>query len=118
MRLDDESIESLEELRDLRLREIAMIKTQLEQAKSDVMERGVYSDSEWFRKATHALRMKGVEHQQLCTTLAKRKRERTKKAVADEAQRFKDAARILLPRELFMQIVDAANFGHEGVTNE
>lgn len=105
-----ETTEQLQQLRDELIESIATIKSQLNHAKAETAATGRYADRHWFQAASHALRMKGKDHQLVLAELGRRRREKNQKAQLDEAARFKEAARILLPADLFHQILDAANF--------
>lgn len=98
------SDEELQDRMTVLLEDTAKIRYQLEEAKSIVAEGGEYSDSEWFRKATFALRMKGVEQQVIQMEFARRKRQRQNNL----EQSFIKAAKSILEPDLFQEIMDEA----------
>ena len=84
------------------LEDTAKIRYQVGEAKSKVAENGVYSDTIWFRKATFALGMKGVEQQAIQSEIGRRRRQR--KISAEEC--FIRAAKRILQPALFQEIMD------------
>lgn len=107
-----ESLESLEEMRTQVEFDVLNIKNQLAVAKSRAFEEGVYAPSDWFNRATHALRIKGFQHQCLLREIAKRKKEQAAE-VSDDAERafnkaFVATAKQWLSPHLFNTIAEAA----------
>jgi hypothetical protein len=108
----------LDELLNLVAEDIANIKTQVGFAKSEAASTGKYSGSVWFRKASHALRMKGIEHQRLLQERSRRRRERgAVKSPRDLSNHFVDLCRERLSPELFASILDAAKELHQESAN-
>lgn len=88
--------------------EMANIRSQVNDAKSHTATTGDYSDADWFRRAEHALRMRGIEHQKLAQEVGRRNRqEKTERANAREVHFVRIAKRRLDPA-LFAEILDEA----------
>jgi hypothetical protein len=91
--------------------EIGGIRAQLERAKGECAETGVYSDRIWYRRASDALRHKGRLHQSyqlLMTDIAKRTRVlnaevNTAKNISDERE-FMRLASLMLPEDVYASI--------------
>lgn len=88
--------------------DIANIKLQLANAKSEAVINNTFADTKWFNNAKHALRMKGIAHQNITKELAKRRKERKKgeKKVMDHYVHM--AARKLLSQDLYEEILETA----------
>ncbi len=107
--LNELSTDHLDFLRDQLTNEIASLKSQLEHHKLERREKRQYRDNQWFLSASHALRMKGAEHQIILRELGRRSREAKLNRTYEEAIRFQNAARILLSRDKYIEILEAAN---------
>lgn len=90
---------------------IAAIRTKLDAARAEKIKTGVYADAQWFARAKAALRFKGMEHQRLQRACARLARERRTAQARSFEQAFVDAARKLLPADLFQSIADQAQAG-------
>lgn len=86
------------------LEDMASIRYQLEKAKSTVALDGEYSDPEWFRKATYALRMKSAQVQAISVEMGRRKR----MLQSTTETWFVRIARDILEDDLFQEIMDEA----------
>jgi hypothetical protein len=80
-RIDPELVSTMKEADLLTLKtlvdsDLTRIKAQIDEAKGKAAEMGVYSDGAWFRKATSAIRIKGLLSQRIQTELGKRRKER------------------------------------------
>lgn len=109
MNFDGVSDRELNELYVQVAEDIAKIKMQLGFAKSEAASAGKYSDPLWFRNASHALRMRGIEHQKIQMERSRRKKSRAStprvKGVSDY---FVDICRATLEPELFEEILFTA----------
>lgn len=109
--ISEVSTERLEQFFGDLLNDMAIIKSQLDFAKSEASQTGKYRDGEWFNNARLALRLKGREHQLVSRELGKRsKKEREFKSNRFE-QRFINVARRILKSDVFEEIM-------KEVTNE
>lgn len=88
--------------------DIANIKLQLANAKSEAVINNVFADTKWFNNAKHALRMKGIAHQNVTKELAKRNKENKKKEIRKLDHYIHMAARKILPKEIFEEILETA----------
>lgn len=102
------SDDSIDELLVSVCRDIAQIKYQLETAKSESVN-GKYADPVWFRSATHALRMKGIQHQQLTVEKSRRNRLEKEERCSRYERVFIDTARLRLSPEMFREISTEAH---------
>lgn len=100
----DYTDEQLQELQVTLLEDMASIRYQLEEAKSKAATGGDYSDADWFRKASYALRMKGAQQQAVSIEVGRRKR-----LVQSTLETwFVRVAREILDEDLFEEIMDEA----------
>ena len=77
--------EGLLELKELIDEDLLRIGNQLLRAKQEVITNGMYADTDWYRKATFAKKIKGQLSQKIQNELRKRRRER-----GTSPQRFTD----------------------------
>ena len=84
------------------------IKGQLDQARSEQAAYGLYSDPDWYRKAQAAKRFTGSDMQKVQFVLSQRKKQEREKRANDLPNVFMDAAREMLPRELFYEVLTCA----------
>lgn len=110
----------LEQELELALRDIASIKSQLEEARSRARTTGVYSDPDWYNGARYALRRKSLHLQRLQTEMGRRRRGRGKQGHASGTvaagdavwlrflTKFHDAARRRLPKALVQELEQEA----------
>lgn len=96
--------EELQQEQLILLEDMASIRYQLEKAKTNVALDGEYSDPEWFRKATYALRMKSAQIQAISVEMGRRKR----MLQSSIETWFVRVARDLLEEDLFQEIMDEA----------
>ena len=89
--------------------DIAVIKRQINEAKSKAASTGDYSDTDWFHRANAALRYKGVEHQSLLQEKGKRSRAKKEAHTNTFERAFLQAARQILDADTFRVIMDAAS---------
>ena len=68
--------EGLLELKELIDEDLLHIGNQLLQAKQEVVTNGVYSDTDWFRRATFAKKVKGQLSQKIQNEMRKRRKDR------------------------------------------
>lgn len=108
MRVKNMSTEDIE-LRLLTITaEIAEVKAQIGRAKSAVMETGKYADSEWFHRASKALRLKGRLHQELQLEFGKRRKEQRAAYNARVEQAFISVAKKNLDAQTFRLLWEEA----------
>lgn len=93
-----------------------LIKNSLQEAKQNVYLHANYSNPDWYRRATFALRMKGREMQLLAREMGKRKRARSEenKAASDAGsltweRNFVRVAKQILDRETYVNICETAS---------
>lgn len=103
------TLEQMEERVDNVLMSLHRVTRKIDEAKITAAATGVYSDTEWFIKATAAKRAKALEHQLLLKEIAARKREKRRENNDSLERLFIDVARDRLPYDIFMGIVAAAN---------
>ena len=111
----DASMDELEELRNALESDMARIRMQIEEAKTRVIERGEYSDGDWFRRANYALRQKGREHQNVLREIGRLNRERRASQATTFEKAFIDAAKRRLDKAVF---ADLAGEAHDAVRDE
>lgn len=88
--------------------DIANIKLQLANAKSEAVINNTFADTKWFNNAKHALRMKGIAHQNVTKELAKRRKEGKKGEKKAMDHYVHMAARKLLSQDLYEEILETA----------
>ena len=88
--------------------DIANIKLQLSNAKSEAVINNTFADTKWFNNAKHALRMKGIAHQNIIKELAKRRKQNKKKEKKVLDHYVHMAARRLLAENLYEEILETA----------
>lgn len=100
--------------------QIAHVKEQLSRARSRAAGSGDYSDADWFHRTNHALRHMGVDHQRISHEFGFRRRTKTEanthKSVSFE-QQFVNAARLVLPQDQYLQLVQIALTTHQKHSN-
>lgn len=96
--------EQLQDTQTILLEDMASIRYQLEVAKSNAATEGDYSDPDWFRKATYALRMKSAQLQAINVEMGRRKRLLQSRLETW----FVRIARDILEEDLFEEIMDEA----------
>jgi hypothetical protein len=91
--------------------ELIRIRAQLDDATAERAATGQYADARWFAKAKLALRLKGQVAQVLNRRLAELRDEQKKQNVVasaardqDREERFVDAARKVLPKDLYLAV--------------
>ncbi len=94
----------LQDTQAILLEDMASIRYQLEVAKSNAATEGDYSDPDWFRKATYALRMKSAQLQAINVEVGRRKRDMQSRLETW----FVRVARDILEEDLFEEIMDEA----------
>lgn len=88
--------------------DIANIKLQLANAKSEAVTNNTFADTKWFNNAKHALRMKGIAHQNVTKELAKRRKQNKKKEKKVLDHYVHMAARRLLAEDLYEEVLETA----------
>lgn len=102
---DLESCDSLEiEL----LQEIATIKAQIARAVSRAKSAGTYASNHWFVDANKSLRYKQAQLQALQMHAAGLRRKVKQQEADNFARYFFDAARTLLPKHTYLELLDEA----------
>ena len=88
--------------------EIAAIKEQLDNARTDKLVTGIYSDPAWWRSANSALRMKGRFVQKLQRQIGLAKQEEHQQASITFERHFISVAREVLDKETYLTILEEA----------
>jgi len=104
---DDLDYLGLMDLKDKLITEITSIKYDLEDAKSMQAETGEYSDSEWFRNATFALRTKQRQIQKL-QWLSKERKKAHYASLKPLSDHFMDVCKEELAEEDFKALKEEA----------
>lgn len=99
---------TLDEQNEALLEKLAVLKTQLEAAKVKARTTGDFSDSEWFNRTSHALRMTGREHQQVIREIGDRNKAARREQGNRLERKFVEIARSRLDGELFASLMDDA----------
>lgn len=101
------SVAELEQLEWGLSAELSAIKAELDGAKAERVQTGRYADADWFRRATEAQRIKGLQVQYVARLRAARARQERATFVA-LAQYFMDAARYILNDKAFEAVYQEA----------
>ena len=100
------------------LREITIIKSQIEGAKYGAKTKGEYADTDWFHRANKSLRFKGIEHQKLLIERKKIKDKIKQNRNKNLDQCFVEVSKITLSHELYMKILDTAIILHSSTNQD
>lgn len=95
--------------------ELARVKEQIGRAKAEAASSGVYSDSDWFHRASTAMRMMGRDHQLLLSELGSRRKAGRVMHNAVIERQFVEAAREMIDKETFIEIMNAAKARAENI---
>jgi hypothetical protein len=90
------------------LRDMASIKAQIARSVSKARSSGKYADRHWFTNANTALRIKQATHQALQLHTAGLRRDHKQKQASAFPNFFFEAARRLLPKQLYMDLLTEA----------
>ena len=101
-------IDSLQEAFDKLGDDAGVIKDQIRKAEAIRHTTGIYADSEWYRLARLAMRIKRSQQTKLGRVLADLKRAERQKKGFNVARCFVDEARKVLPEDTFDDIMDSA----------
>ena len=100
-------------------RSVDSIKVQIGRAKTEKFTTGIYSEAQWWRRASDALRHQSRSYQEHCRALSNLSRrikelthEKTVSAPACRERAFIDHARALLPKETYMEIWSRVTIDH------
>lgn len=88
--------------------EIASIKEQLDEAKTEQLVTGTYADPGWWRKANSALRMKGRFVQKIQRQIGLAKQDEHQQSSVTFERHFISVAREVLDKETYSAIIEKA----------
>lgn len=108
IKTDDETIEGLEDICDGLELDLIQVKANIGDAKAELVLTGEYADPMWFRKASTAKSLIARNRSILQRAIKRKKKQPIETERKTFERRFVDAAKVLLSKEAFQELVRLA----------